>query len=715
MMASLFSNSWYRVAELKPRLRAHAQIHRQTFRGQVWYVLQDHQSGRFFRVSPAANRMLCLMDGRRTLREIWDIAGERAADDPPTQDETIQLLAQLHAADLLQGELPPDVGELAERSERADRRRLLQRLRNPMALRVPLFDPDRLLDLTLPLIKPLFSVVGFFCWLALVATGAVLAALHWSELLANVADRVLVAENIALIALVYPIMKALHEAGHACATKVWGGEVHEVGVMLLVFIPVPYVDASASAAFREKRRRIVVGGAGIIVELALAAIAVIVWLNASPGLGRAVAFNVVLIGGVSTLFFNGNPLLRFDGYYILADLIEIPNLATRANAYLFFLVQRHLLGVDGLDNPASAPGEAKWLLAYAILSLLYRMLVSFGIAVFLATRLFILGIAMAIWAIISIAVLPIIKGIRFLATSPRLRGQRQRAIGTVAGIAAFAAAILFLLPLPYATVAQGVVWIPDRAEVRAKAEGFVTDVLTTPGSRVEAHRQLVALEDPILSARVSLIDAQREEMQLRLEAVRQLDRVQAEVLQEQVQRLSSTLAAYRTRADELNIAAEQGGRFVLPHAEDLPGRFFKRGDLVGYVIGDNDLVVRVVVPQADVDLVRQRTRAVKAYFAENLEQPVPARVLREVPAAQNEVPSLALTAQAGGPIVLDPGKTQKPTSLFSTFLFDVDLLEPVPPRMAGARVYVRFDHGYEPLAFRILRAFRQFFLGQFHV
>ena len=714
-MASLFSNSWYRVAELKPRLRTHAQMHRHTFRGQVWYVLQDHQSGRFFRVSPAANRMLCLMDGRRTLREIWDIAGERATDDPPTQDETIQLLAQLHAADLLQGELPPDIGEVAERSQQADRRRLIQRLRNPMSLRLPLFDPDRLLDRTLPAVRPLFSIAGFVCWLTLVGVGAVLAALHWTELVSNVADRVLVAGNIALIALVYPVMKALHETGHAYATKVWGGEVHEVGVMLLVFIPVPYVDASASAAFRQKRRRIVVGAAGIIVELALAAIAMIVWVNASPGLGRAVAFNVILIGGVSTLFFNGNPLLRFDGYYILADLIEIPNLATRANGYLFFLVQRHLLGIDGLDNPASAPGEHKWLLAYAILSFFYRMLVSFGIAVFLATRLFLLGAAMAIWAVISIAVLPTLKGIRFLISSQRLRGQRQRAIGAVAAVAAGALVLLFLIPLPYATVVQGVVWIPDRAEVRAKAEGFVTDIMATPGAKVPAHTQLVSLDDPILSAKVALIGAQREEMQQRLDAVRQLDRVQAEVLQEQVQRLTSTLAAYRTRKNDLNIAAEQDGRFILPHAEDLPGRFFKRGDLVGYVVGDNDLVVRVVVPQADVDLVRQRTTSVEAYFAENLEQPVPARILREVPAAQTEVPSLALTTQAGGPIVLDPAKQQKPTSLFSMFLFDVNLLEPVPPRLAGARVYVRFDHGYEPLAFRFLRTFRQFFLGQFHV
>jgi putative peptide zinc metalloprotease protein len=510
-------------------------------------------------------------------------------------------------------------------------------------------------------------------------------------------------------------MKTLHELGHAYATKMWGGEVHEVGVMLLVFIPVPYVDASASAAFRQKRRRIVVGAAGIIVELALAAIAMIVWINASPGLGRAVAFNVILIGSVSTLFFNGNPLLRFDGYYILSDLIEIPNLAIRANSYLFFLVQRHLLGIDALDNPATAPGEAKWLVAYAILSFLYRMVVSFGIAVFLATRLFFVGIAMALWAMASIAILPMLKGIRFLATSPRLRGQRRRAFAIVGGMTAFVAAVLFLVPLPYATVAQGVVWIPNRAEVRAKAEGFVTEVLATPGEPVAARHQLVALADPILSAKVAVIEAQLEEMQLRFDAVKQLDRVQAEVLQEQVQRLTGTLAAYRTREQDLTVSSDQDGRFVLPRADDMPGRFLKRGDLLGYVIGDNDLVVRVVVPQSDVDLVRQRTTKVDAYFAENLERPVPARIRREVPAAQNDVPSMALTTQGGGPIVLDPSHTQKPQSLFSMFQFDVDLLEPVPPRLAGARVYVRFDHGREPVAFRVLRAFRQFFLGQFRV
>ncbi|MGH9810280.1 MAG: peptidase M50, partial [Terriglobia bacterium] len=241
MSTSLFSSSWYRVADLKPRLRTHTAIHRQVFRGKIWYVLQDHQTGHFHRLSPIANLMLCLMDGRRTVRDIWEAAGRKSQDYPPTQDETIHLLAQLHSSDLLQGEIPPDFEEMAERSEKADKQRLMQRLRSPMALRLPLFDPDRLLNLTLPLVRPVFTVWGFLAWLALVLTGFILAVLHWPELTTDVADRVLATENIALVMCVYPVVKSLHELGHAYATKVWGGEVHEVGIMLLVFIPVLYV------------------------------------------------------------------------------------------------------------------------------------------------------------------------------------------------------------------------------------------------------------------------------------------------------------------------------------------------------------------------------------------------------------------------------------------------------------------------------------------
>lgn len=242
-MSALASN-WYRIADLKPRLRAHAQIHRQRLRGETWYVLQDHQSGTFFRVSPAANMMLRCMDGRRTMQQIWEVAGKRLGPDRPSQDETVQLLVKLHRADLLHGELPPDMGELEHRAQKQHQRRLVNWLRSPLAMRFPLFDPDRFLDRTMPFVRPLFSKVGFAAWIVLVAIGAVLAAMHWPGLTENVSDRIFSAQNVILVAALFPIIKALHELGHAYATKAGGGEVHELGFMMLVALPVPYVDRS---------------------------------------------------------------------------------------------------------------------------------------------------------------------------------------------------------------------------------------------------------------------------------------------------------------------------------------------------------------------------------------------------------------------------------------------------------------------------------------
>src|SRR5262249_15033873 len=159
------------------------------------------------------------------------------------------------------------------------------------------------------LVRPLFGWFGALIWLSAITAGLVLAGLNWSALTENVVDRALAPQNLLLLWLVYPLVKAVHELGHAYATKIYGGEVHGFGVMFFVFVPVPYVDASAASGFPDKRQRMVVGAIGIAVEMLLAAVAVLVFTHATIGPVHAAAYNVILIGGVSTLLFNGNPLL----------------------------------------------------------------------------------------------------------------------------------------------------------------------------------------------------------------------------------------------------------------------------------------------------------------------------------------------------------------------------------------------------------------------
>lgn len=715
MSQSSFSSLWYRVADLRPRLRSHAEIHRQQFRGRRWYVLQDHASGRFHRLSPAAYQLVGLMDGRRTLQAIWEIAASRLGPELPSQDEIVHLLTQLHLTDVLVCDVPPDVVELCARSERLARATMLQRIRNPLALRFPILDPDRFLDATLPFVRPLLGWLGIVIWVAVVGAGAVLAGIHWPELTENITDRVLAAENIAILVITYPFIKALHELGHGYAVKRWGGEVHEMGIMLLVFFPVPYVEASASSAFASKWQRAAVGAAGIIVEMYLAAIALFVWLNVEPGLVRAAAFNVMLIAGVSTVLFNGNPLLRFDGYYVLTDLVEVQNLGTRANRYYMYLVQRYLLGVKTLPSPADTPAERNWFVVYGMASFTYRIFIMVAIILFVATRFFFVGVLLAIWAATSMFLVPVVKGLWFLISSPRLKECRTRAIGVTACTVGLVLVSLLAVPVPYATVTTGVVWPPDDARLHAGTQGFIVDILAEPGTQVDEGRPLVRLDDPQLRAELRSLDAEIREQETRLAVLQLSDQVRAQMTEERLQHLQSKRALFNDRLSRFVLHSPSDGQFVLPSAADLPGRFIRRGDLLGYVMHLDKPTVRVIVPQADIDPVRQQTKAVHLRFAGDLASQVPARVVREVPASVDELPSMALSTIGGGEVVLDPAARDRPKALDAVFQLDLLPTVPTEVRTIGGRVHVRFDHGSEALAWRLYREARRLFLRRFNI
>lgn len=714
MTASLFSQSWYRVAGLKPRVRGHARIHRHDYRDEVWYVLEDTSSGRCHRFSAAAHYLIGLMDGERTVQEIWDAAIARLGDDAPTQDETIRLLGQMHAADVLLCDLPPDSREIFRRGEQQAHKQRVQRLAQPLSVRIPLFDPDGFLTRWLPVVRPLFSWFGLTLWLAVVVAGAVLAASHWSELTHNALDRVMNAQNLLMLWLAYPLVKTVHELGHGFATKRWGGEVHEIGVMLLVLMPVPYVEASAASAFREKHRRMVVGAIGIMVELFLAALATLLWVNAEPGPVRALLFNVMLIGGVSTLFFNGNPLLRYDGYYVLSDLVEIPNLATRSKKYLTYLVQRYVFDMRNLEAPGAARGERAWFLGYGIASFVYRMFIMFAIILFVAAKFFVIGIVLALWAA-SQLVWPLVKGLAFVLNSPQLDRRRARAVLTTAAVAVAVAVLLGLVPMPSWTRAEGVVWLPEQTHVRAQADGVVVRLLAEPDARVAAGDPLIETDDPFLRQQVRLLEARARELQARLTAVQLRDRSQTQVAREEIKVVEADLARARERLDALVMRSPLGGRFVVPEAADLPGRFVRRGELVAYVMGSARPDVRVVVPQNDIGMVRNRTESVQLRVADWGAQSRSSRIIRQVPAATDRLPSVALGSAGGGRIATDPRDGGGLKALSEVFVLDLELAQSEEASYLGRHVEVRFDHGAEPLAVQWYRSLRQLFLSRFGV
>lgn len=714
-MASLFSPSWYRVAALKPRLRSHIHVHRQPYGDELAYLLQDSSTGKFYRFNSSAHDIIGRMNGGRTVHEIWEAAVAHLGDEAPSQEDTIELLGRLHSVDALQVSVTPDCLELFRRSEKSRRQGWVRALRSPLSIRLPLIDPDRALAKVLPALGPLFCRKTFVVWVVLVGWALFIAARHWAELTAEVAQSALEPKNLVLLAIIYPLVKVLHELGHAITTKKWGGEVHEMGLTLLVFVPIPYVDASAASAIRSKYQRMVVGAAGMMVELFLAAIALLVWLNVEPGLTRQAALNVMLISGVSTVVFNGNPLLRFDAYYILKDAIEVPNLGARSTQQVVYLVQRYLLGMEDTQSPATRAGERRWLFFYGVTSTLYRLSITFGIILFIAGEFFLFGVLLAIWATAVHIVMPLMKQASFLLFDRRLQRGRVRAVGVSGALLGAVLMALFLAPVPAATHTEGVIWLPEHARLRAGTDGHVKAVLVPPFTEVRRGQPLIELEDLQSSSRLNVLAAELEELRIRYHIEMRRDLVKAGIQQEEIVTKEAELERERERASNLVIKSSSDGVFVLPHPDDLPGRYVRQGDEVGLVVDPSDLSIRAVVSQDDVGLVRERLVGVRVKLAEAIERTIPARITRTVPAAEGALPSKVLGSAGGGQIAVNPKDERGLTPLRSVFQYDIALDEDLPAWRIGERVYVKFDHGKEPLAYQWYRIGRQLFLARFGV
>ena len=675
-------------------------------------MLRDDTTGKHHRFNEAAYNFIRLIDGQRTVNDIWEILHEELADDAPTQDEVIRLLGTLHFANHLLANITPDIQELIDRRNKTRKQSLKSRFGNPMALRFPLLDPDALLQKYMPYVAPLFTRLAGFIILIIISFAALQMLRNWEVLSNHATENALSATNLFLMWLVYPVIKAIHELGHGFAVKRWGGEVHEFGIMLLVLMPVPYVDASAASSFRSKYKRMVVGAAGIVVELLLASIALLIWLNIQQGLVSDILFNVMLIGGASTLLFNGNPLLKFDGYFVLSDAVEIPGLGPRSNKYYGYLIQKYVFGVQGLESPVTARGESLWFLVYAAAAFIYRLFLMVVITLFIANQYFFIGVVLAIWAIFMQAVMPVVKMLRHLFGSPVLMQRRERAISITAAAIAVMTAFIFFVPAPLNTVTEGVVWLPEKSYVRASADGFVNSILVKQGERVNSGQPLIATDDPLVITQLKLLKAQQRELEITYDALRNEDIVQADITQEELQLTQSKIDRLQGQITDLVIKSPTSGKFVLLNSNELEGHFVKQGDPVAYVIDFDEVSVRVVVPQNAIGLVRQKVENVEIRFVDQMHYAYHTDITREIPSATYKLPSKALAKQGGGYIQTDPFDNEGTRTKDQYFQFDVTMPDEIEASHVGQRVYVKILHGYETFALQWYRAFKELLLDE---
>jgi putative peptide zinc metalloprotease protein len=648
-MSRIFSEHWHRVAGLRLELRPMVLTRQQVFRGEKWYVVIDPLNNQFFRITEQAHAFLARLSSRATVQEVWQRCLEGDPDGAPGQEEVVQMLAQLHEANLLRGELAPDTSRLLDRFSKRERQEWKSWF-SVTLLRFPLFDPDRLLVRLLPFLRWLISPLGAVLWL-LVVGAAVKIGIDHAEQLRSQSEALLAPANLPALFAGTILIKVLHEFGHAFACRRFGGEVHVMGIMLMYLTPVPYVDATASWAFRSKWERIFVAAAGMIVEFFVAALAMFCWAGTGEGVIHSVAFNMIWIASVTTLLFNANPLLRYDGYYLLADLLEMPNLQSRSMLMLRHLAERHLFGVRASLSPAHTRGEAIFFTVYGLASWIYRIVVFVGIAMFIGTRYFLLGTLIALGCVYSYTVKPLWSFGHYLASSPRLSRVRRRAVLVSAGITAVLLAVLAWWPAPNRFRAPGILRAERYSEVFTGTPGTVAEVLAASGSLVRSGQPLVRLTSRELE--LELTAARAELARATAEEERAMNRNAAELAPIQSRRAVAEKRLKRIQEQELGlvVTAPQDGTWVSPQIDDRRGQWIARGQLLGQMIDDQEFRFSAVISQDEAaNLFSGEMNLSEVRLIGQADAALRVKVVRVIPAQQEILPSAALGWNAGGEV-----------------------------------------------------------------
>lgn len=683
-------------------LRHDLDASRHVFLGEVSYILRDPLTFQSHRFSNADYQILTRIEASNTLGATFSRLvddGLLTADD---EERFYAFIFRLHQLALLN--LPVSDDKALYRRFRA--RRQAQTRRHALSLlffQAPLWNPSAFLDRTIGWAQPLFSRGFLLLWLLVVLAAGAVCTLRWHDL-ARPLDELLATQNIAIMWITLIALKVCHEFGHAYACRRFGGHVPEMGAIFILGTPCAYMDASSSWGFPSRWQRIAVALAGMYVELFIAAIAVFVWALASDATLRAVAYNIMFLAGITTLLFNANPLMKYDGYYVLSDLAGIPNLRARSLQALHDALKRSVVGVH---VPATGrPALQTALAAFGAAAAGYRVFVMVGIAALLAMKLGALGAVLAA-GLLGVALIRQLLALgRYLLFAEETAGTRVRA-GAVA--------VAALLVLPVAVLGFPVGWpvyAPAVAErggevtLRAPSSAFLEAIAVRVGDRVTAGASLATLSNADLLEAGEEAQARLLAGRMRLAALEVDSPWEAQRERSAVLALAATHQRYLAAARELEVIAPIDGQVLHAVSPTQRGRFLERGEAIA-TLGDGGWLIRCLLNQSQLaatqarpgDLVEFRCRG-------NGGAAMRAEVVRVEPAGRRALDALSSSHVGQDGIGVDEhGEAAQPYFEVRARLLPSD----VQPPGRGATGMVRFPvRASEPLGLHAYRAVSRF-------
>jgi putative peptide zinc metalloprotease protein len=684
------------------------------FDSEPCYMIEDPVRGKFFRIGSDEFSLISLLDGKNTIAQAIGLSAATLRERAFTENEAMSVCHWLLESQLAVCGGAGQAERLADSARKQARNKLASSV-NPLAMRIPLFNPSRVLSHVLPSTHWLFSPPALVGWCIVCLIGVVVAAGHRNELVES-SSVLLDRDNWLRLAVVWLILKVLHESAHAIACMHFGGTVPSAGVLLVVFTPLPFVDVTASWRFPSKWQRIATAAAGVYVELFVAALAIILWSYSGDSVVRHAALNVAATASVGSLFINANPLMRFDGYYIMSDWLELPNLSASGQKFIASLFQR-MLGVD-VPPDTRSPRTRRIIAVYAVASLVWRNLIYAGLLVVLYALVSKLGSFLAgtavVFAIAAMLLNPARSIIRFLFKQQSLEMRRLAIVA--AGFLGCIVIVAFLLTRPSTIRTCGIVDYSPPTIVRSASPGLVHEVKVRDGETVKKGQVLVVLENDQLHVELANIRHQIEQSRLQQGVHRENDETakqQAEAAKHRSLRKKE--AEILAQVDGLIVRAPIAGQIVANDLDSFAGRYLAVGDEIAVIGSENRKEVILAAAQDDISsFTAQLGRSVRVRILGDESNSFTASLSKIDPRASQKPPHAALGADAGGSLPVK-SKRESPTSkkveseLLDPCFSGTILLSPTQSLAlhAGQRVAVLFSSDGQSWAGRLVANVRK--------
>ncbi len=489
---------------LEVKLRPDLVVQPQFYEGMTHYVIKDPLALKYFRFKIEEYFLLQQFDGKQTLQEVKKAFERKYRPQTISIEDLTRFVAQLHEAGIILIDSPEQAKVLIRRRKKNRWRKVWAFLANILFIKIPIIDPERLLTRMYPYFRWIFTRT--FVTLSVMS---MLAGRHaWSSASGRPSTTSFPISRAsstggpsASFWVCLAVVKIIHEFGHGLTAKHFGGEVHEMGILFLVLTPALYCDVTDSWLLPNKWNRIWISAAGIYVECFLASIATFVWWYSTPGLLNSLAMATMFICSVNTIMFNANPLLRYDGYYVMADWLEIPNLRIKSTQFFAYLIQEKVLGLE-IPVQSYLPRSRRYLfVTYAVASYIYRWFVTFAILWFLSQvlkpyKLESVSYLLAVGSLVPLVGMPVYQIVKFLRTPGRLRKVKKARAAAFAVAAIALVGGILLIPTPLRIQGSLVLKLAKPEEIYAEVEGRLVELNVRNGDWVTKDTVLAKLSNP---------------------------------------------------------------------------------------------------------------------------------------------------------------------------------------------------------------------------